>query len=162
MDYTEPEIPTENIKVITDKTRILILKILNKRRHTLSELSKILNLSRLTVIYHTRILEDAGYIRKIDDGRKWIYYELTESGKSVLKWKKVKIIIPVATIVVITAISFLELIKYKEKAYSATPKAMGADLTWLFILTGALCASLIIAAIYLFRRKIRKRAKLSP
>ncbi len=76
---SEPEIPADDFKIFTDKTRVSILKILNERRYTTSELSRMLNLSKPTVLYHIKILENAGYVRRIENGRKWIkwiYYEL--------------------------------------------------------------------------------------
>ncbi len=90
---TEIEVKAEDVRVLLNKTRLSILKHLWRRRYTASELSKILGLAKPTVIYHLSILEKAGYVNRIEDGRKWIYYELTESGKRTLKLKAVKVIL---------------------------------------------------------------------
>jgi len=102
----EPEIPADDFKIFADKTRISILKALNARRYTISELSRMLNLSKPTILYHIKILENAGHVRKIKDSRKWIYYELRDSGKFVLRWRKIKVILPVigAAIMAIIAV----------------------------------------------------------
>ncbi len=83
----------EDVRVLLNKTRLSILKHLWRRKYTASELSKILSLAKPTVMYHLSILEKAGYVNRIEDGRKWIYYELTESGRRTLKLKAVKVIL---------------------------------------------------------------------
>ncbi len=95
MGSEEPEIPVGAVKPLTNQTRIKILKLLNKRRYNISEISKLLELSKPLVLYHIRILEDAGYVRRVENGHKWVYYELTDVGKAVLKWRKIKIVISV-------------------------------------------------------------------
>ncbi len=69
---------------LASETRIEILKKLDKRRMTLTELSESLNMSKTTVKEHLDKLVEAGIIRKVDEGRKWIYYELTEKGRKIL------------------------------------------------------------------------------
>ncbi len=69
---------------LASETRIEILKKLDKRRMTLTELSESLSMSKTTVKEHLDKLTEAGLVRKIDEGRKWIYYELTEKGRKIL------------------------------------------------------------------------------
>ncbi len=102
----DPELSADDLRVLSDKTRRDILKKLKNKRYTISELSRILNLSKPTVLHHLRILEDAGYVRKVDEGRKWTYYELTDLGRRLLTWRRVRIIIavvmlPLAALVVV-------------------------------------------------------------
>lgn len=129
---SEPEISVDDLEAFRDKTRMTILNTLNKRRYTISELSKILHLSKPTILYHTKILEDAGYIQRLEDGRKWIYYELTKQGKSALRWRRIKVILPLitATAAVIAIIATL-LTKRREEVPEYP--VMGADFTWLYI-----------------------------
>ncbi|AEA47809.1 regulatory protein ArsR [Archaeoglobus veneficus SNP6] len=153
-------------------TRVSILKALNGRKYTVSELSRVLGLSKPTILYHVRILENAGYVRRIDDGRKWVYYELTNSGRSVLRWRKVKMLLPVAagaTALIATATMAITRLGVQKRSYTVekyvpretvpevgTPKAMGADYTWLLIV-GLLCvATIVLLAIYLAIRKRRR------
>jgi len=96
----------EDVKVVLDRTRIQILKVLGERRHTLSELSKRLNLSKTTVLHHLQILEKSGYIVRVDEGRKWIYYELSDNGRAILWWKTVRVAIPLA-IFILSGIAML-------------------------------------------------------
>ncbi len=53
--------------VLASETRINILKKLDLRRMTVSELSKTLNLSKSTVYEHLEKLVDANFVKKNDD-----------------------------------------------------------------------------------------------
>ncbi|PIN85434.1 MAG: hypothetical protein COV47_02185 [Candidatus Diapherotrites archaeon CG11_big_fil_rev_8_21_14_0_20_37_9] len=71
-------------KALSSETRTEILKILDERNYTLSELSKKTNMSAPTIKQHAKILVDSGLIELKDEGRKWKYYELTKKGKEIL------------------------------------------------------------------------------
>lgn len=58
-------------------TRKRLLISLEKRRKTLTELSREVGLRLPTVKKHLAILEENGAIVKIDEGYKWKYYQLT-------------------------------------------------------------------------------------
>ena len=77
-------IDRKTLFALASETRIEILKKLDERRMTLTELSESLNMSKTTVKEHLDKLVEAGLIKRIDEGRKWIYYELTEKGKKIL------------------------------------------------------------------------------
>ncbi len=74
----------KSFKALSAESRVNILKKLLSRRMTLSELSKRLSLRDSTVKEHCNILLDAELVKKIDEGRKWKYYELTHKGKQVV------------------------------------------------------------------------------
>ncbi len=65
-------------------TRKKLLLSLEKRRKTLTELSREVGLKLPTVRKHLAILEQKGSVVKVDEGRKWKYYELAgeSHGKS--------------------------------------------------------------------------------
>ena len=142
---SEPELPLEDSKILTEKTRIAILKILNTRRHTISELSRKLNLSRPTILHHLRVLENAGYVIRVEEGRKWIYYEISDSGKSFLKWRKIKIIIPV---IVSTAMIFAIQAYLMRKEKPEHPP-LGADFT-VIIMQSAVVLLVILTLSYIY------------
>ncbi|MEK6959024.1 MAG: winged helix-turn-helix domain-containing protein [archaeon] len=75
----------QSFKALSAESRVGILKNLNVRRMTLSELSKKLELESSTIKEHCMILAKADLIKQIDEGRKWKYYELTGKGKSLLE-----------------------------------------------------------------------------
>lgn len=65
-------------------TRVDILKSLKKRNKTASELSKELKLAVSTVSEHLDKMKKANLIKRKEDHRKWVYYQLTEKGKSIV------------------------------------------------------------------------------
>lgn len=82
-----------SFKALSAETRVNILKELNKRRKTLTELSASIGLGASTIKEHLQILEEAELIVQVDEGRKWKYYELTKKGKTVLEPQETRIII---------------------------------------------------------------------
>ncbi len=75
----------KSFKALSADSRVNILKKLKERRMTLSELSQRLMLKNSTVKEHCSILLNADLISKIDEGRKWKYYQLTGKGKQVIQ-----------------------------------------------------------------------------
>ena len=73
----------DTIKLLASDTRSNIIKTLVKRRKTLSEISKELGLAPATVTEQLKALEKGGMVRKMDEGRKWKYYELTKKSVEV-------------------------------------------------------------------------------
>ncbi|MFH1107130.1 MAG: winged helix-turn-helix domain-containing protein [Candidatus Micrarchaeota archaeon] len=71
-------------KTLSSETRMELLASLQQRRKTLSELAAEREISLPGAKQHLELLEEAGLIRKIDEGRKWKYYELTPQGKTIL------------------------------------------------------------------------------
>lgn len=74
----------DTFKTLASGTRVDILKSLDRRRKTLSELSKQFGISVSTVKEHLQTLVKAGLIVQDDDGHKWKYYDLTKKGKRIL------------------------------------------------------------------------------
>ncbi|MEA3137181.1 MAG: hypothetical protein QOC71_1462 [Thermoplasmata archaeon] len=75
----------DTFRALASSTRLTVLKALDERRKTLTELSRDLALNKATVHEHMQLLTAAGLVKKRDDeGRKWIYYELTWTGRRIL------------------------------------------------------------------------------
>ena len=72
-------------RALSVDTRIRILKELNERRKTLSEISRSLDMSVSAVKEHLEVLSGSGLVYMNDEGHKWKYYELTEKGMCVLE-----------------------------------------------------------------------------
>jgi len=84
MDEPKIVLDQETFKALATGTRVKILKTLEKRRHTQSEISAVLDISVPTAKEHLNALEKAGLVKRHEEGRKWIYYSLTEKSKCVL------------------------------------------------------------------------------
>lgn len=88
----ENTIELNEIQNLSSETRLDILRILNGRRATVSELSRSLDISKSAVLYHILRLSEIGFVNRVDDGeRKWIYYELSSKGKNVIQSKKITV-----------------------------------------------------------------------
>ena len=71
----------ETLKAIAVDTRLNILKILSKKKYTLTEIAGMLGLGSSTVSEHMEHLAKAGLVEKEQTDRKWKYYSLTLKGR---------------------------------------------------------------------------------
>ena len=71
------------LRVLSSRTRVLILRKLSRRQMTLSDLARALDFSKSTIHGHLLRLNAAGLIYPIT-GRKWIYYRLSRKGTYVV------------------------------------------------------------------------------
>ncbi|MFH1588412.1 MAG: winged helix-turn-helix domain-containing protein [Candidatus Diapherotrites archaeon] len=81
----EMQIGSMEIKALSSETRTEILKLLNERKYTLSELSKKKGIAASSMKQQLEILEESELIHGIDEGRKWKYYSLTPKGKKLIE-----------------------------------------------------------------------------
>ncbi len=92
----------DTFKSLSSDTRVKILKLLEKRRHTLSEISKELGISLANAKEHLEKLLDSELISLKDEGRKWKYYELTRKGKKLVNsssgYQKIVVVLAAAFI----------------------------------------------------------------
>lgn len=87
----------EAFKALSSDTRLQILKALDARRLTVSELGRLLDLNKATVFEHLQQLAKADLVKKEDEGRKWVYYKLTWKGKNVLHPENVQFMLLLGT-----------------------------------------------------------------
>ncbi len=85
-------------RALASDTRVEILKELDKRRKTLTELSDSVGLAVATVKEHMSSLTSSGLVEVKDEGRKWKYYELTGKGKAILYPERKKIWVMIAAL----------------------------------------------------------------
>jgi DNA-binding transcriptional ArsR family regulator len=122
------EIDRQTLKALAADTRLDILKSLGKRRKTPSELSKELNLATSTVVEHLDKLEEAGLIRREETGHKWIYYNLTEKGSSLVKPKipmNFVIVISICIIVFLAGFIYYQTAFLQSGVFSASANQKG-------------------------------------
>ena len=79
----EITLSTSEFKALSSESRTKILKLLEERNHTLTELSGKLEMASPTVKQHLNVLVESGLIELRDEGRKWKYYALTRKGKNI-------------------------------------------------------------------------------
>jgi DNA-binding transcriptional ArsR family regulator len=81
----------EAFKVLASDTRLDILKALDERGMTVSELGRRLDLNKATVFEHLEKLVAAGLVKKLDEDRKWVYYQLSWKARRILHPERVTI-----------------------------------------------------------------------
>jgi len=119
----------EVFKTLASGTRVDILKSLDVRRKTLTELSKQFGMSVSTIKEHLDNLVSVGLIEQKDEGYKWKYYELTSKGKDILhpEDKKIWILLSISAIAMISiGYDFLRNLYRPVLAgdYAAAPQAV--------------------------------------
>ncbi len=100
----------ESFKALASVVRVEILKKLDERRATVTDLSSLMELSKPTLLEHLDKLQTAGLVKRIDEGRKWIYYELTGKGRRILHPEKVTIIVSLALSVFLAGVGVVALL----------------------------------------------------
>src|SRR5437879_3749468 len=93
-----------SFKALASDVRVGILKRLDVRRETVTDLSNLLSLSKPTLLEHLEKLQSAGLVKRVDEGRKWIYYELSDKGRKILHPERVAITLALGIAVALVAI----------------------------------------------------------
>jgi len=94
----------ESFKALASDVRVGILKRLDVRRETVTDLSNLMTLSKPTLLEHLEKLQSAGFVKRVDEGRKWIYYELSDKGRKILHPERVAITLALGIAVALAAI----------------------------------------------------------
>lgn len=82
---TKIVLDAESFKALASDTRLQIIKALDARPLTVSELSRLLTLNKATVFEHLKQLMAAELTKRDGDpARKWVYYRLTWKGRNIL------------------------------------------------------------------------------
>lgn len=81
----EIKLSKDMLKTMSVDTRASILKSLEAKQMTASEISRVLNKHVTTVSEHLSLLQSSGLVERIErPGHKWIYYRLTKNADRIL------------------------------------------------------------------------------
>jgi DNA-binding transcriptional ArsR family regulator len=81
-------------KALASDTRLEIIRTLDGKKMSLTELSKETSLNKATLHEHLAKLTEAGLIKRIQrEGHKWVYYKLSWKGESLLHPENTKIVV---------------------------------------------------------------------
>jgi len=150
---------------LSSDTKINILKSLDIRRMTVTELSKKLNLPKSTIHENLNRLIDANLVKKNNDGNKWIYYELTEKGRRLLHpHEMTKIILLLSSAALSLVGGIIEMYWFIKSTFPELEKVEEGIVPFYqskYLIFGAILLSLGILFSYLvFRmRKVKKERK---
>lgn len=163
----------ESFKALASDVRVGILKVLDERRQTVTDLSNLMGLSKPTLLEHLEKLQHAGLVKRMDEGRKWIYYELTDKGKKILHPERVSIVVALSSAAALAAVGMFYMLggaayaplegrnatlDYGAAPFFSTPVAAGIPLGSLLAFVLAACAASAAVAFAWHGR--RRRAKL--
>ncbi len=98
-----------SFRALASEVRVEVLKKLDERRMTVTDLANALQLSKPTLLEHLEKLQAADLVKRIDEGRKWIYYELTGRGKKILHPERVTIVVSLCLSIFLGAAGVLAL-----------------------------------------------------
>jgi len=83
-----------SLKTLASETRLDILKLLDGKKMSLKELSEATNLHEVTVHEHLSKLIEGGFVNKHErEGHKWVYYQLSWQGTSLIHPENTKVIV---------------------------------------------------------------------
>src|SRR5712691_5034431 len=100
----------ESFRALASDVRVGILKRLDVRRETVTDLSNLMTLSKPTLLEHLEKLQSAGLVKRVDEGRKWIYYELSGRGRKILHPERVAITLALGLKIALAAIGALHVL----------------------------------------------------
>lgn len=157
-------IDRDTFSALASDTRIDILKELDERRKTLTEISRSLDTNKSAVYKHLNKLTDVGLIKKEEDtGHKWKYYQLTWRGRHLLHPQKMKIRVLLSGAGAAAAAAVVVAYRYlQEKAVEPTsgPSIMSNGATetnptmmYLSIFFVVLGALLVVASLLVWQKE---------
>jgi DNA-binding transcriptional ArsR family regulator len=117
------------LKALAGETRVRILKLLDRKQMTPSDIAYELHMSLPTVGEHLKALVDADLVEKEETTRKWKYYSLTQKARMLLHpntttiWFVLGLFLFSAAATVLSAIKYL---KAPDVFGAGAPRLMAA------------------------------------
>ncbi len=113
--FNELKLDGKMFEVLSSGTRRKILKELYIQPTTVSKLSRTMNIQKSAIFNHMVILIDAGLVNKKNTNNEFVYYELTEKGKTLVDHQSVtdyKIYVLLTSSALLIIAGFVEIYKY--------------------------------------------------
>jgi len=108
MASDEIKLNKKTFEALASETRIGILKSLDVRQMTITELAGGLDMAKSSVHEHLQKMTDAGLVEKRETERKWTYYHLTKEGRQILhphETAKILILIGLSIVAMVSGVS---------------------------------------------------------
>lgn len=113
------------LRAISSPGRVDVLRSLGPRPMTVTELAEALRLPKSTVHAHLQVLAGSGLVLREDDDRVWVYYRLSETGRTLAESKRPHIILLWGALALACATVGAAL------AWRAMHAAEGASVAWV-------------------------------
>ncbi|MFA5861405.1 MAG: winged helix-turn-helix domain-containing protein [Candidatus Thermoplasmatota archaeon] len=117
-----------SLQAISSGARMDVLRSLKARRMTAAEVSAGLGIRKSSAHKHLSRLSHAGFVRRHDDERLWVYYSLTPHGRHLVDSERPRLVLLLATsaLMSISAIVYLTT-RVREALRSDPPGSWGMD-----------------------------------
>lgn len=110
---TKVTLDLDAFKALASDTRLEILRTLDGKKMSLSEISRTTSLNKATLHEHLGKLQQAGLIkRKERQGHKWVYYKLSWKGESLLHPENSKIVVMFAAAFISISVAVIQMFYY--------------------------------------------------
>jgi DNA-binding transcriptional ArsR family regulator len=84
----------DDFKALASDTRLDILKVLDGKKMSLNELTAATKLHKMILHEHLTKLVESGFVkRKEREGHKWVYYQLSWKGESLIHPENTKVVL---------------------------------------------------------------------
>jgi DNA-binding transcriptional ArsR family regulator len=112
-------------KALASDTRLDILRSLDGKKMTVTELSKITNMNKATLHEHLGKLTTVGLIKRVErEGHKWVYYKLSWKGSSLLHPENNRIVVMFSATIMVLIAGIVGFINYIS---AFLPQTQGED-----------------------------------
>jgi DNA-binding transcriptional ArsR family regulator len=110
---TKVTLNRDAFKALASDTRLDIIRTLDGKKMSLTELSKATSLNKATLHEHLNKLTEADLVKRIQrEGHKWVYYKLSWKGESLLHPENTKIVIVFAAAFTALIAGFIQMYLY--------------------------------------------------
>lgn len=100
-------------KALASDTRLDILRVLDGKKMGLNDISKATKLNKATLHEHLTKLHEAGLVNRHErDGHKWVYYDLSWKGESLLHPENTRIVVMFATTFFLLVVGIFQMVLF--------------------------------------------------
>lgn len=94
-------------KALSVETRVKILKLLLKNKLTQTDIAENLGLTIPSVKEHLDFLVKSNLAKRLEEGRKWKYYQVTDKTRSLFNSEYYKFVITLGIFIISAGLSFV-------------------------------------------------------
>ena len=146
---------SDDLAALSSKTRIAILKAIDKKDSTITELAEELGISKASVHAHVAELESSGLI-EADKVRKWHPYSLTKKGRQILHpHKNTRVVIMLGMILFCMTAGIYSFVLYFE-GFVYQGGVSSADHPLIFLIFGDIFALIALCLIVMMIKPLFK------
>lgn len=155
----------EDFKTLASETRLDILRAIDQKNINLKDISHVTKLHETTIHEHLTKLVKSGFVKKNErTGHKWVYYNLSWKGSSLLHPDNTKVVVMFTTTFVILIggiFGMLNVLRIFDNSvvkstFSSDQIVSDAGVSSVFLSLTFICfiifCILIIVSIWMFRK----------